>query len=449
MAKKRARSTAGSRKRSSRSPAKKVTRRKSTAQSKVSLKRSVKKKRPVGVSAKGAKKKKTAGAATKSVARKRTAPIKKNKPAKSTVQAVAPTEKKPRLSLASEIELLDHDILRLINKRAAATTKFIESQPNPQAALFDPRSDDILWERLSEDNGGPLSKQAVRGVFREILSSARRRVKTQRVVYLGPAFSFTHLAAIERFGEWSDLSPVSTIAAVFEEVNRGHATFGLVPIENSTDGRIVDTLEMLTRLSLRICGEVLISVHHNLLARCPRSEITEIYSKPQALSQCRDWLAKNMPQARTFEVTSTSTAAQLARDKHGVGAVASRQAAIEYDLQIIADNIENNANNVTRFAVIGDEVNKPTGKDRTAILLQIPHKPGSLSDALTTFKKNRVNLTWIESYPLRHPEVGYQFFLDFEGHVNDPTSKRALDDLAKLAVRLKVLGSYPRSDPFV
>jgi len=297
-------------------------------------------------------------------------------------------------SLETTIRQIDRDILKLINKRAEATVKLIESQPNPQAAIFDASADERLWGELEQSNPGPLPAQAVRGVFRQILSASRRRVKAQRVAYLGPPFSFTHLAAIERFGESADLIPVSTIASVFEEVNRGHANYGLVPIENSTDGRIVDTLDMFTRLPLRICGEVLISVHHNLVARCPRSEITEVYSKPQALSQCREWLSRNMPQARLIEVTSTSTAAQLARDKPGTGAVASRQAAVEYDLQLIAENIEDNKNNVTRFAVIGEEATDPTGKDRTALLLQIPHKPGSLADALATFKKHKLNLTW-------------------------------------------------------
>ncbi len=311
----------------------------------------------------------------------------------------------------------------------------------------DPHADDELWEQLQEANEGPLSNQSVRNVYRELLSSARRQVKTQRVAYLGPPFTYTHLAAMERFGKSADLIPVSTIASVFEEVNRGHADFGLVPIENSTDGRVVDTLDMFTRLPLRICGEVQISIHHNLLARCPRSEITEIYSKPQALSQCREWLQRNMPQTRLIEVTSTSTAAQLARDKHGAAAIASQQAAIEYDLQFIAENIEDNANNVTRFAVIGDDATKPTSRDRTAILLQIPHKPGSLGEALAAFKKNKINLTWIESFPLRGPEVGYLFFLDFEGHVSEARTKRAMEDIEKKAVRLEVLGSYPRSEP--
>ena len=373
---------------------------------------------------------------------------KKNGPKMSQKKiARRPMQKKKATLSATQIQRLDREILKLINMRAAATTKLLQSQPSPHEAVFDPRGDDDLWIELDRANPGPLPIHAVRGVFREIISAARRDVKMLRVAYLGPPFSYTHLAAIERFGKWADLIPVSSIASVFEEVNRGHAEYGLVPIENSTDGRIVDTLDMFTRLPLRICGEVQISVHHNLLARCPRGEVVEIYSKPQALSQCRDWLGKNMPQARLIEVTSTSTAAQLARDKPGAAAVASKQAAVEYDLQIIAEAVQDNKNNVTRFAVIGEDGSPATGKDRTALLLQIPHKPGALADALGSFKKNKVNLTWIESFPLRSPEVGYLFFLDFEGHSKEAKIKRTLAELEKKAVRLEVLGSYPRSDP--
>lgn len=384
--------------------------------------------------------------AKKTVSRKRVRTSAAKKRASRTPSSRRSDGKRPA-SLEADIRRLDQELLKLINRRATATTRLLESQPNPQEGLYNPRADDELWKQLEENNPGPLPIHAIRGVYRNILSAARRRVKTQRVAYLGPPFSFTHIAAIERFGEAADLIPVSTIAAVFEEVNRGHADYGLVPIENSTDGRIVDTLDMFTRLPLRICGEVQISVHHNLLARCPRSEITEIYSKPQALSQCREWLARNMASARLIEVTSTSTAAQLARDKHGAAAIASKQAGIEYELQVIADNIEDNSRNITRFAVIGDQAGKATGSDRTAILLQIPHTPGSLADALAIFKAHKINLTWIESFPLKGPEVGYLFFLDFEGHVNDAKVKRAMADLERSAVRLEVLGSYPRSEP--
>jgi chorismate mutase/prephenate dehydratase len=350
-------------------------------------------------------------------------------------------------SSESELRRLDHEIVKLLNRRATLTARQIESSPDRRGALYDPRRDDDWLAALEADNPGPLPGRAIRGVFRQVVSAVRNQVRTQRVAYLGPSFSFTHLAALERFGESSDLIPVNTIAAVFEEVNRGHADFGVVPIENSTDGRIIDTLDMFTRLPLKICGEIQLSIHHNLLGLGPRSEITEVYSRPQALSQCRDWLSRNMPQAKLIDVTSTSTAAQLARTKPGAAAVASRQAAQEYGLEILAENIEDNKNNVTRFAVIGDKTLPPTSKDRTSLLLQIPHKPGALSDALIAFKQNKINLTWIESFPLRGPETGYIFFIDCEGHQKDPKVKRALEELEAIAVRLEVLGSYPRSEP--
>lgn len=365
-------------------------------------------------------------------------------PAKTTASSTAaPKGAAP----SDELRKIDLEILRLMNKRATATLKQLDGEANKRQLLYDPRHDDDLLAALDAENAGPLASADLRGVFRSLLSAIRGKIRTHRVAYLGPAYSFTHMAAIERFGKTAELIPVNTIASVFEEVNRGHADFGMVPIENSTDGRIIDTLDMFTRLPLRICGEVQLAVHHNLLSRTPRSEVSEVYSKPQALSQCRDWLSRNMPQAKLVDVSSTSTAAQLARDKHGAAAIASRQAAAEYGLEILAHNIEDNKHNVTRFAVIGERSMEPTGRDRTSVLLQIPHKPGSLADALASFKNNKLNLTWIESFPLRGPESGYIFFLDLEGHSKEPRVKRTLDELEKMAVRLEVLGSYPRSEP--
>jgi chorismate mutase/prephenate dehydratase len=348
-------------------------------------------------------------------------------------------------SSTTQSQKLDREILTLLNRRLEAELKAFESTPSVAAKLYSPSKDDELYRAIEAANPGPLPAATARRIYQELLSAARAQIRVLRVAYLGPEFSFSHLAAIERFGQAADLAPVSTIAAVFEEVNRGHATYGIAPIENSTDGRVVDTLAMFTKLPVRICGEVQLEIHLHLLANCPRGEISEIYSKPQALSQCREWLARNMPKARLIEVTSTSTAAQLARTKPGAAAVASSQAAVSNQLQIIAEKIEDNPYNVTRFAVIGDEEPKKTGNDRTAVLLQIPHEPGSLYEALNAFKKNGINLTWIESFPLHGPESGYQFFLDFEGHASQPAVQKALAELEKKAVRIELLGSYPKS----
>ncbi len=397
------------------------------------------------------------GSSSKSAAAKSgsasTAKANKSTPAakkRSTSSGTTAASQSPSARNASadvQIRRIDKEVVDLLNKRSELALSLLQKEPITREALFDPHADDQLWAKLAELNKGPLPDSALRAIFREVLSATKQKIKRQRVAYLGPLYSFTHFAALERFGGHADLVAVNTIASVFEEVNRGHTEFGIVPIENSTDGRIVDTLDMFQRLPLKICGELQIAVHHNLLSRSPRSEINEIYSKPQALSQCRDWLSRNMPQADLIEVTSTSTAAQLARDKPGAGAVASRQAAVQYDLEIVADNIEDNPNNITRFAVIGDVEAKPTGHDRTSVLLQIPHAPGSLSDALNAFKTNRVNLTWIESFPLRGVESGYLFFLDFEGHEKDAKIKKTLSALQKKAVALRILGSYPRSEP--
>lgn len=369
----------------------------------------------------------------------------KKTPSKLAASGSSRKKKSPQ-QLQAAAAKIDLEILRLINQRAQLSIDWIEAHDDPRQALFSPQLEDEAISRMLQKNTGPLSTLAISGAMRHVFSGARRKVRLQRVAYLGPAFSYSHQAAIERFGEAADLIPVSTIASVFEEVNRGHVEFGIVPIENSTDGRIVDTLDMFTRLPLRICGEVQLSVNHNLLARCPRGEITEIYSKPQAFSQCRNWLNRHMPHARLHDVTSTSTAAQLARDKPGAAAIASGRAAVEYNLEVVAADVQDNKNNVTRFAVIGDHIPKMTGVDRTALLLQIPHKPGALSDALVAFKNNKVNLSWIESFPLRGPESGYLFFLDFEGHQTEMKVKKTLEHLQKSAVRMEVLGSFPRSE---
>ena len=387
-----------------------------------------------------------AGVEKTAVARKPQAPAPVPRPRPPAV-SVAAAAGEAGIPPEIEISRLDEQLVGLLNRRVALYLEKMKGVQTPSRAVFSDLDQQQVWGMIDRVSQGPLTTTELRTIFRPLLSAGRQRIKQTRVAYLGPPFSFTHQAAISRFGESADLVPVSTIATVFEEVNRGHVDFGIVPIENSTDGRIVDTLDMFTRLPLRICGEVLVHVHHNLLARCDRSEISEIYSKPQALSQCRDWLSRNMPHARLIEVTSTSTAAQLARDKPNVAAVASRQAAIQYDVPVVAECIEDNQNNVTRFAVIGDSVAEPTGSDRTAVLLQIPHKPGSLSEALEPFRRNKVNLTWIESFPLRQPAVGYLFFLDFEGHVTEPRIRKTLKDLEALPPdRLEVLGSYPRGE---
>lgn len=360
------------------------------------------------------------------------------------------SKKKPaRTSTTSarkDIERLDRDLVKLLSERAKAAKTLIEARQAEGGPLFDPQEELEATRRVSEANKGPLDHTALSHIFREILGASRNLVKPIRVAYLGPKYSYSHLAAISRFGTTAELVPVSTIKAAFEELYLKQSDFGVVPIENSTDGRIVDTLEMFARLPLRICGEVTQRIHHNLLGKCPRSEIVEVYSKTQALSQCRDWLSKHLSGVRTIEVTSTALAAEIASNKHGAAAVASIEAGMHYGLGVIDAQIEDNKNNVTRFAIIGGQPPKRTGKDKTALMLEIPHKPGALADAMLIFKRGRLNMTWIESFPMPGSKNEYLFFVEIEGHQDDSRLKKALDALRRRTVRLEVLGSYPRAD---
>lgn len=349
-------------------------------------------------------------------------------------------------AILAKISQLDRDLVRLAQERAKLVIEAAEHGGSPaptQAAGLDEET----LKHLTAHVPGPLPTRCIRAMLREVASGCRALVREPRIVLLGPLYSFSHLAAIHRFGQSVEFVPVGTIAAVFEEVHRKQADFGLVPIENSTDGRVTDTLDMFTRMRVRICGEVELRIHHMLLGKCPRREVREVYSKPQALSQCRNWLAKHLPSARTIEVTSTTTAAQLAGEKPGAAAIASLQAGIHYGLEVLAENIEDNPTNTTRFAVIGDHICERTGNDRTAVLFQVEHRPGALAEAMMIFKRNKLNLTWIESFPIRGSNRGYLFFVEMEGHETDAHFRRAVESLEKNAVRLEILGSFPATTP--
>jgi len=351
-------------------------------------------------------------------------------------------------ALLSKIRQLDENLIQLAQERARLVVEAARQSPSQAEALCLPTLDVESQGELASATGEPVLPQAcVQALLREVASGCRRLIREPRIAFLGPLYSFSHLAAIHRFGQSVQLVPVGSIAAVFEEVHRKQSDFGLAPIENSTDGRVADTLDMFTRMRVRICGEVELRIHHSLLGKCQRTDVREVYSKPQALSQCRNWLAKHLPSARTIEVTSTSTAAQLASEKPGAAAIASLQAGVRYGLDILAENIEDNPFNTTRFAVIGDHPSPKTGNDRTAVLFQVEHRPGTLADAMVIFKRNKLNLTWIESFPLPGPERGYLFFVEMEAHETDARCRRAMATLGKKALRLEILGSFPATAP--
>jgi chorismate mutase / prephenate dehydratase len=355
--------------------------------------------------------------------------------------------KSPETSaLLSKIHKIDEGLVQLLQERAKLVVEAGQIAL-PDKAELPSTLDDRSLEQLAAGTAGPLPERCVKTVLREVASGCRSLVRQPRIAFLGPLYSYSHLAAMHRFGQGVEFVPVGSIAAVFEEVHRKQSDFGLAPIENSTDGRVADSLDMFTRLRVRICGEVELRIHHTLLGKCPRTEVREVYSKPQAISQCRNWLAKHMPSARLIEVTSTSTAAQLAGEKPGAAAIASLQAGVRYGLEVLAECIEDNPSNTTRFAVIGDFVPPRTGNDRTAMLFQVEHQPGALADAMMIFKRNKLNLTWIESFPIPGTSRGYLFFVEMEGHETDPSLRRAVAALGRKALRLEILGSFPATAP--
>jgi chorismate mutase/prephenate dehydratase len=342
-------------------------------------------------------------------------------------------------AIKRDLQDLNRRIQQLCNERARCVRELASADEARQ----------LLQSIRPEDGAraeGPLTAELLHATFRELDSATCGLWKTPRIAYLGPEFSYSHLAAIHHFGQSVELMPASSIGGVFEAVERRDTDFGIVPIENSTDGRIVDTLDMFVRKPLRVCGEVPLRIHHNLLGRCGLPEIQEVHSKPQALSQCREWLSRHLPKAKLVPATSTTAAAELASRTAGVAAIASRQAGINYGLNVLAAHIEDNPDNVTRFAVIGSTIAARTGRDKTCLMFELSHEPGSLADAMMAFKRNRLNLTWIESFPKKGSQNEYLFFVELDGHERDLAVRRAIAALSKKTVRIEMLGSFPKAD---
>jgi len=375
--------------------------------------------------------------------------VSKKKPPRksSTGSARKGSARKPTVAqLRGKIKRLDKTLVELCQERASLVCQLNESSTAEALRMCDASNvGQILGDALQD--GEPLAEACLRATLRELFSGTRAIVSPVNAAYLGPPYSFSHLAAAEHFGESAKLVPVSTIAAVFEEVQDGQVDHGLVPLENSTDGRIVDTLDMFARVPVKICGEVRLRIHHHLLSKCSRADIRDVYSKPQAISQCRNWLAKHMPHAQVMEIASTAAAAELAASQEGVAAIASHQAGTHYGLDVIAAAIEDNQNNITRFAVIGRDHAARSGNDKTALMFEVSHQPGALADVMNVFKRSKLNLTFIESFPRLGGINEYIFFVEFEGHPVSSKVRRALDSLDKKVVRRKVLGAYENKEP--
>src|SRR5438552_4312486 len=344
----------------------------------------------------------------------------------------------------SRINSLDNQILNLLNQRAEAALKIGDLKRHSGAPVYSPEREAEVLKRVTDASAGPLTPEMTRAVWREILSACRALEEPVTIAFLAPMATFTHQAALLRFGESAVYRPARTFGDIFEEVERGRAQYGVVPVENSTEGAVNVTLDRLADSDVVICGEAYLDVAQQLRSGgTDLGEVKRVLSHPQGLAQCRRWLAEHLPEGPTEETTSTAAAAELAAADATVAAIASELAGRMYGVPTLRERIEDNRNNATRFLVIGRTPVGATGRDKTSILFAMRNEPGALHGILAAFAQRGINLSKIESRPARQRPWEYVIFVDFEGHRDTPAVESALADVRARTLFLKVLGSYP------
>ena len=344
--------------------------------------------------------------------------------------------------LRGEIDRVNDSILELLNERARYA-RAIGTLKVGQA--YRPEREAEVLRRMKERNPGPLSDETVAFLFREIMSACLALERPITVAYLGPPGTFSESAAMKHFGLAAVTRPMPSIDEVYRAVESGAADFGVVPVENSTEGAVGRSLDLMPQTPAKVCGEVLIRIHHHLMSRepVPVSAIRRIYSHSQSLAQCHEWLNANVPEAERVAVASNAEAARRAAEEPGNAAVAGDRAAEHYGLAILASNIEDEPNNTTRFLILGDYEPKPSGHDRTSLVLSARNRAGAVYEMLTPFATRGVSMTKFESRPSKVALWEYLFFVDIEGHRDDANVAAALEEVGGIAGYLKVLGSYP------
>jgi chorismate mutase/prephenate dehydratase len=350
-------------------------------------------------------------------------------------------------SLRKEIDKIDSQILELLNERTEVVLKVKETKQDKSLSLHSPAREREILTRLTGLNKGAFPNDVLKTIYREILSASLSMQKPLVIAYLGPAGTFTHLAAKRQFGHSTEYLPVGNIRAVFEAVSRGNARYGVVPIENSTEGVVNYTLDMFIDSDLKISSEIMLQVSHNLLSKTGRkSDVKKIYSHPQASAQCRGWLNENFPGVPVVVDLSTAAAAKRLSIDPSAAAVASELAAHVYNLKFVQKGIEDYKRNYTRFLIIARESSPKTGKDKTSIMFSVKDRPGALYVILRHFARHKLNLTKIESRPSRRKAWEYIFFVDMEAHIEDRGVKKVIDKVKKECLYFKVLGSYPSAE---
>jgi len=347
--------------------------------------------------------------------------------------------------LRKKIDELDHKLVLLLNERARVVVEIGKLKNKTDKPVYAPDREKEVFARIAEANEGPLPDKCLVAIWRELMSGSFVLERPLRIGYLGPGGSFSHTAAMLKFGQSVEYEPITDITSIFEEVSKGHCDLGLAPVENSMGGGVIETLDALIDSDVKVCAEVLMAIHHNLLGNCFLEEVEKIYSKPEVFAQCRNWLSATFKDAQTVPVASTAKAAQIAAEEPKAAAIGSKIAAELYGLQVICENIEDIANNVTRFLIISREDSRPTGEDKTAILFSTAHKTGALVDVLDVFKRYSINMTNIESRPSRKREREYYFFVDCLGHRTEKNVREGLEESRKHCLQLSILGSFPRA----
>jgi chorismate mutase / prephenate dehydratase len=348
--------------------------------------------------------------------------------------------------LRRKIDEIDDRILDLLNERARFVIEVGDIKKAEKLDFHSPGREREILERLTSRNAGPFPQDTLRAVYREILSSSLSLERPLKVAYLGPRATFTHMAGMQQFGLAAQYVPLENIREVFSEVERGRADFGVVPIENSTEGVVNYTLDMFIDSDLKIYAEVMLEVSQNLMNRSGKlDDIRRIYTHPQVPGQCRQWLEKNAAGIPILDAPSTARAAEMAKDDAESAAIASEMAAILYGLQIVARKIEDNPHNVTRFLVISLRSPGRTGRDKTSIMFSIKDKVGALHAMLTPFAEAGINLNRLDARPSGRKVWDYVFFLDMEGHIEDLPVANAIERLKQDCMFLKVVGSYSKS----
>ena len=347
--------------------------------------------------------------------------------------------------LRNRIDELDHQLVKLLNERAHVVVDIGKLKNKTAKPVYAPDREKEVLARIVEANKGPLPDKCLIAIWRELMSGSFGLERPLRIAYLGPGGSFSHTAAMLKFGQSVEYESVTDIKSIFEEVSKGHCDLGLAPVENTMGGGVIETLDALIDSNVKVCAEVLMAIHHNLMGNCTLQEIEKIYSKPEVFAQCRNWLSATFKDAQTIPVASTARAAQLAAEEPRAAAIGSSIAAELYGLRIVCENIEDTANNVTRFLIISKEDARPTGEDKTAMLFSTAHKAGALADVLDVFKRYGINMTNIESRPSRKRQWEYYFFVDFMGHRTEKHIQEGMEESRKHCLQLSILGSFPRA----